>query len=241
LIAALKMISYTFEMYENRFQKDIQIVIARYNEDMSYLKEGIFNGFDVILYNKGPKIEDPDILNMCTIVDLNNVGKIDHTILYHIIHSYHSLHDITLFISGSFYEIPEKRERVDTIMLSLNSNKDVRSELLDFGLNQPVLNSFYDFTMDQYVGRSASNRNPEVDNSMLPSPMRPFGEWYKHVFGDDAPINTIFYYGIFAVSKEDILKNPIEKYEELIHYVDAHPNPEAGHYLERSWTTLFKK
>jgi hypothetical protein len=74
----------------------------------------------------------------------------------------------------------------------------------------------------------------------LASP-RPFGEWYSHMFGEQEKHRTgITYYGILAVSGEHARQRDIASYKQIIHHVETHQNPEAGHYIERSWSTIFK-
>ena len=237
LFISVLCVSHTYENYSNSFKKDIQVVVARYKEDLQFIKDGEFDEFDVIIYNKGDLIEDP-LLKDIPIVDLPNIGKIDHTILYHIIENYDNLHETTIFIPGSFMGSQSKKDRVDAIINTLNSNKTVSSALLPIKMEGPINEVLYDFKMNNYESQYGPNKNPTVDNSMMLSPVRPFGEWYRKVFGNKK-MDQLFYYGIFAVSREEILNNPREKYMEIIKYVDSHPNPEAGHYIERSWVTLF--
>jgi hypothetical protein len=62
--------------------------------------------------------------------------------------------------------------------------------------------------------------------------------WYKYFFG-----NTIAhwytYWGIFSIDKLDIIQHPLFRYQILIQTVNKHSNPEAGHYIERSWAAIF--
>ena len=50
-------------------------------------------------------------------------------------------------------------------------------------------------------------------------------------------ISTLF--GIFSIDKRDIIQHPKTRYQHLIQSVNKHSNPEAGHYIERSWGALF--
>lgn len=229
------------KVFENKYGKDVQIVVCRYKESLDFLKLGIFDNYKVIIYNKGDEIVDPDITSKYEIIPLENVGKIDHTVLYHIITNYHNLHDSTFFLPASYFNHNDKRYVVDVIMDKLNDSPDVYTAINfnDWQTKNSVLEDLYDFKIDSWVTSDNNNKNPDVDNSMLPCPIRPFGEWYKKMFGEKK-VKKVFYYGIFTIGKGDITKNPVEKYRELISYIDSHPNPEAGHYIERSWTTLFE-
>ena len=39
--------------------------------------------------------------------------------------------------------------------------------------------------------------------------------------------------------KKDIIQHPVERYQTLLNTVNNHSNPEAGHYIERSWGVIF--
>lgn len=66
-------------------QEDVEIVIARYNEDISWVKEAFPNNA-VTVYNKGEHIE-PITENML-IIELSNIGREAHTYLEHILRNY---------------------------------------------------------------------------------------------------------------------------------------------------------
>jgi hypothetical protein len=79
-----------------------EIVIARYNEDLSWLKN-IPKTIKITIYNKGIN----DIENMknlekikYNIIKLPNIGRESHTYLYHIINNYDNLADKTIFCQG---------------------------------------------------------------------------------------------------------------------------------------------
>ena len=68
--------------------------------------------------------------------------------------------------------------------------------------------------------------------------LRPYKVWYKYFFGNTlAKWST--WWGIFSIDKRDIVQHPIQRYQSLILTVNDHLNPEAGHYIERSWGAIF--
>jgi len=75
--------------------KEQEIVIARYQEDISwsYVYRDICS-----IYNKGSKKLEYHSEN---VVQLNNVGREAHTYLYHIINRWDYLADKTLFTQGN--------------------------------------------------------------------------------------------------------------------------------------------
>ena len=87
----------------------IDIIIARYNEDLNWMLESPFNNFKYIVYNKG----DNDNFckeNVKQIINISNLGKCDHTYLYHIVNNYYNLAEILVFFPGSI-QMPEKKRK----------------------------------------------------------------------------------------------------------------------------------
>jgi hypothetical protein len=99
----------------------------------------------------------------------------------------------------------------------------------------------YDFTLDTWSSVYAKNQS--ISSKLEPSPIRPFGAWYEHTFEKQEKqklsCSIISWFGIFAVRKEDILKRPKCFYESLLSSLIS-PNPEVGHYIERSWAAIFQ-
>ena len=75
-----------------------ELVIARYNEDISWLKH--IKNKKITVYNKGK-----DNVNG---IQLPNIGRESHTYLTHIINNYDKLSDMTIFCQGDpFFHSPE--------------------------------------------------------------------------------------------------------------------------------------
>jgi hypothetical protein len=72
--------------------KTIGVVIARYNEDVEWVKS---INHKIYLYNKG----NTDVPLSC--VTLENVGREAHTYLYHIVANYDCLDEYTVFLQGN--------------------------------------------------------------------------------------------------------------------------------------------
>lgn len=224
-----------------------EIVISRYNEDLSFLLNDDFkkyrDHFDITIYNKGPDITNQEIKDLCKIHQLPNVGRECHTFLYHIIENYDNLSDLTIFLPGSFYNTPFKKERAMKILDLAYENKDQEEQKSIFFVqkaDKPIREFFKDFTIDSYVSSSNENKQilKEEDHRIQNSPERPYYQWFDKNFHDNKT-NLFFYNCIFSVCKDDILKNDIEIYNKLMNYLKDHKNPEVGHYMERSWCALF--
>ncbi len=84
----------------------LEIVVARYNEDLEWLKK-IPKEYKITIYNKG--LDDiKNIPSSATITKLPNIGRESHTYLYHIIENYDKLADKTVFCQGdSIFHSPD--------------------------------------------------------------------------------------------------------------------------------------
>lgn len=195
-----------------------QIVISRYKENIDYIS--IFE--NVVLYNKGDSIDYP-------FISLPNIGKCDHTYLYHIIENYDRLEDLTIFLPASVYHISYKRRLLRYLIETANMTNNKKTILIGKTHNYP------DFTIEYY--ETSFKDNKTINNKCELSSIRPYGAWCEHFFGGNNGKST--YLGILAVTKEEILKHPIEFYKSLLDTVSS-PNPEAGHYMERSYAIMFQ-
>jgi len=97
----------------------------------------------------------------------------------------------------------------------------------------------YDFTIDSYLSTNEKNKSLNNDNSMLISETRPYGKWFENIFTNNEKNKCIAYNGVLSLHRDDIIKKPVSYYEKIIKEVDKHNNPEALHYIERSWYSIF--
>jgi len=218
-------------MYKN----GVEIVVARYNEDLRWLNEYPFNQFEYIVYNKGTN-EDFVKSNVKQIIRLKNIGKCDHTYLYHIIHNYENLSNIIVFLPGSL-NLEHKKAKATKILHSIiQSNYKHAFFIGEYHAN--VKKTFSHFKLDEWKTTDAQNFSKNNECSLQLCKLRPYGKWYNYFFG-----NTIAHWstlsGIFSIDKRDITQHSIHKYKYLIQTVNNHSNPEAGHYIERSWGVIF--
>jgi hypothetical protein len=223
---------------------DIDIVVSRYNENIQWLDDIPLGR--VILYEKGPRSLDKNSIY------LPNVGRCDHTYLYHIIKNYDNLADVTVFLPGSVL-LKHKWLRYNQIMDAVTNYKKtqdidyiykVQKELCGDYSQEEFLSLNLGFTLDNFViskhaSASLENKSLNDESTLQLSPIRPFGEWFRINLPGIELKPCVWYYGIFVATKKQIQKHPIEVYKRLIKYVDNHSNPEVGHYLERSWANIF--
>ena len=216
----------------------VTIIISRYNEALNWTKESPFNKFRYIVYNKGPNE------NFCKefvdkIITLDNVGRCDHTYLHHVIENYDSLSDIQVFLPGSTGDASKKRKAICILSKIIESGHKAayfRSDKINKSINE--LDSFCNFKLDNWRASNKQNRSLNGETKLLLSTLRPLGLWFIYHFGD-MNICNVSYYGVFSIDNRDILQKPKSFYEKIIRDVSSHSNPEAGHYIERSWAAIF--
>lgn len=222
-------------------QQQIELVVARYNEDMEWIKNEPFNSSPYIVYNKGPNSNFAKTNKFKEEIKLDNVGREIHSYLTHIINNYDnkSFADITVFLPGSV-ELSHKYDKANRLMNQIfktSSNSDVFACTLS---DVPVFDELKDFKIDNYISTNENNKKINTDASMQISDIRPYGEWYKSTFSNkniDSKCAT--YNSIFGITRETILKNPKSYYEELNNQVNTHHNPETVHFFERAWSSVF--
>ena len=216
-------------------KNNCEIVISRYNENLEWIKEEPFNKYNITVYNKGNNTNFITTENIKKINSIENLGKCDHTYLYHIINNYDNLSDITIFLPGSC-EMDYKKVKAKRL-INVIEEKEAAVFLYDeISLN--IKTRFYDFSLNDWETSNSINKEINKESKLTLSEFRPFGKWFAHYF-EDIVVKHNTYFGIFSVAKEDILQKPKEYYENLIKQLSKSSNPEVGHYFERAWAAVF--
>ena len=197
-----------------------QIVVARYNEDISYL---IPFANVCVIYNKG----DNNIpIEFTNIIHLPNIGRESHTYLYHIINNYNNIAENTIFIQGNIK---------DHRLLNFKDyiiNKDFTGHLSENNI----------MILKSNINHKGKYLKDLKDGLLKKSKYTPY-QFINDILCIDLrkeyKINIVWGAN-FSVSKSLIQNKPIEYYKSIIKYVEYHNNPEEGHYFERSWYLIFK-
>ena len=239
----------------------MEIVVARYNENLDWLREILLQTeqYDVkiTIYNKGSTpaviqndMDDDSKLKFFQLqktrvktIQLPNVGVCDQTYLHHIVSRYNSLASSTLFLPGSAYEDETKRPRLLVLLQSVLSNMKTPEAEKTSVISIPwIFKSIYlGFARSKRVDsyECADVRNRDGNQDIHQSTLRPFGLWYdthlKNVLG---PAENITLKGMFLVGKTKLRKRSLEMYSKLLGMVSKHRFPEEAHYVERSWHAI---
>lgn len=201
-----------------------KIVVARYNENIEWLKDDMKN---CIIYNKGDK------LHVENEIMLENVGREADTYLHYIIDNYNNLPDIVVFTQA---RISDHKGSDD-----INYLIKIKNEALQYSKSQNFLihtdignNIYWDKEFKWML------QNDEFKNNYKNNKFVEFGKWFEENINITYP-NPIYIYcnAIFAVKREKIINKPIEYYKKLILEVNHHNNPPEAHFLERSWYYIF--
>jgi hypothetical protein len=214
---------------------DIEIVVSRYSENLSWLDQKPFNQYPVIVYNKGINNKFLKTDKIIKVVNVKNVGRCDHTYLYHIIKNYDNLANVTVFLPGSV-NLDYKKSKASRLLGKVAKHNST----VFFSDRYAKLSDLYPFTLDTYQSRDKSNLTTNMENILEKSSIRPFGKWFETRFPNYKQDHIYCnFYGIFAVSRENILQHPKSYYQELIKELSNTSNPEVGHYYERAWYAVF--
>jgi hypothetical protein len=184
------------------------IVVARYNENIEWTKQFT----NVIIYNKGEKLEDEFYQ-----VFLNNVGREGHTYYKYICDNYNNLKDYTIFLQGNPFD--HSPNIIDEINKYIN-NED--------------LNIDFEFLSEKIVKCKLSGCGYHQN--------LPLTDTYEKIFDkkrEDMIFN--FGIGAqFIVSKKTILKKPITFYYKIVEILQNEINPIEGFVIERFHKLIFE-
>jgi hypothetical protein len=207
-----------------------KIIVARYNEDLDWLKNEMDN---CIIYNKGNKL---DIKNE---IILKNVGRESHTYLQYIIDNYNNLPDIMIFTQGNISDHYNHYNNIkydlnELLQLKDSAYKDGKS--LSYITHKQTENGDSCWDSKWNFGRD----DRWFNGTYLDGKPIIYIDWFKNNINENYPdpIN-IYCYGILAVRKDFVLKRSFEYYQKLIKQIDYHSNPTEGHLFERSWYYIF--
>lgn len=206
------------------------IVIAHFNEDISWIKNlDRSNIRNIFLYTKSEIfILDDKLKSNSKILHqyLPNTGRESSTYLQYCIDKYDDLSDFVLFLQGN------------PGIHGVNSKKIL--SWLDIINKDNTYQYTKNFSISSiYMGLNKGRRNG------WKGPTQPSNydmrNWFNHYINKEInPNKARIYFGAnFGLKKEGILSRSVELYQDIMVNELQHINPEACHYLERSWYYLF--
>jgi hypothetical protein len=185
------------------------IIVARYNENVEWTKQFP----NVIIYNKGEKLD-----NGYNEILLNNVGREGHTYYKHICDNYDKLADFTIFLQGNPFD------HSPNIISNLNKYINANDLRIDFEF------------LSQYIHYSSLDSERDMHWQC-----KNIHNTWKRVFNvNSCNQKCIFGAGAqFIVSKNKILKNKKEFYENIVNILEYAIDPLEGYDIERFHRYIF--
>jgi len=217
------------------------VILTRYNEYIDWIRY-IIDKVDLIyVYNKGPnenyfKMFDPEeYLNKLVFVTLPNIGRIDHTLVHHILEHWENLPETIINLPGSVMMSQKKGFYLSSIMRKLPQLTTLYSGF--YGPRFHKVGPKFNYNIDNYQAEGVCNRN---DNPFIKSEYTDFQEWKKALI-DDRPMRYVAMRGMFSVARENITHIDKKVYERLKESLSVGDNIENGHFAERIWAHLFRQ
>lgn len=201
-----------------------ELVVARYKEDVEWVRDWLSLFDRVTIYNKSGAplaFRHPKV----TVVPLPNVGRESHTYAHHFEQRWGYLSDSVVCCQGGF---DDHLSHADFEAMVLGHGQSVAH-----GLDVP-----WDSTM-----MAALHWTPE--KNYAPQPMQPAGMtlaqyFLKYIDDDLVPGAQLQWWvgAIFRVTASDVRRHPPARYSAIKRSLESGSNPEAGHYMERFWRAL---
>lgn len=212
------------------------IVISRYHESLEWLRRvKLPPEYSIFIYNKGTNSTFYVHPNVKLVIRLPNVGRCDHTYLYHVVTQYTSLGDVVIFLPGCC-STPYKFATMKRMIIEVEKTEEGAFPAIE--RKKDVKQDLYHFGITEWQSTTSENYEANPERKLTPANIRPFGEWYTHFFGNQH-ITVHQLWGIFSISKKDILKHSPSYYQTLLEEFGDSSNSEVGHYFERSWAAVF--
>jgi hypothetical protein len=221
---------------------NIEFIITRYREYIDWIQFIPKHVNKIYIYNKGDNsnlfksyIPDEDMVAKLEIIPLDNIGRIDHTLVYHILNHYTELPDLLVNLPGTVM-MSERKGRYFT-MIARRLNKIITNYKGFYAPRFFKVSNNYNYNINDYVPEGICNRN---GNPLIKSTYVDFQDWKVSVV-DSRPIKYVCMRGMFAVGRDNILHIDKALYERLLESLSVGDNIENGHFAERIWAHLFRQ
>ena len=219
----------------------VSVIVTRYREYIDWIRYIIDKVDTVYIYNKGPDTDffthfDPSVYTeKIKIINLPNIGRIDHTLVYHILNNWDTLPDTLVSLPGSIMMCTRKGFYLSAIARKLDLVAKRYS-----GFYAPrffKVGPKFNYTIDDYHAEANCNRN---DNPFIKSEYPDFQSWKKALI-DERPMHYLAIRGMFAVSRANITHIDKRVFTNLLESLSVGDNIENGHFAERIWAHLFRQ
>jgi hypothetical protein len=204
------------------------IVLSRFNEDINWISLINNNKYNIIIYNKGEKIDNKDI------IEIENIGREAHTYLHYIINNYDNLSNYTIFLQGEPFEHLTNKIRLEkSIFNGGRKNYDFyinllgeENFLLDYLNNQDLSDiPLTDAKHIENIDGTNVSYNLDINKNI-------------NLLFFNPPNNFEFNCGAqFCISKKLIQKRPLSFYKFC--YDKCYEDTNWPWIMERFWNLIF--
>ncbi len=203
----------------------IELVVARYREDLSWLRN-IPPQIRTTIYDKNPDAPQPDSLHLSSALRLPNIGREAHTYLHHIITRWETLSPLTVFCQGKpFDHAFDFHLTLRELVEQLASEPENRSVFRWLG---HVIDTDDARGQRLFVPWSKNDDGHELD----------LHAFHRALFGCEGPEHYVFQLGAqFVISKALIHSRSLNFYRRALQI--SMEFPDAAHCFERSWDQVF--
>ena len=203
------------------------LIVARYNEDISWILNYTELFKSIIIFNKGDNL-DISASNI-KIIDLPNVGREAHTYFTFLTKYYDSIisDELYAFIQADPFD---HDPNVLNYIKKLDENSQYPFQLSNTINTEPSNHrSFY------------SNHHPLFNTFPNGIPIKKYIDhlFFMYNFPDD--IHIVHFHALWAVLGSDILHRKIGFYQRCLDLIKMNDNPFEGHVFERLWAYIFNK
>jgi hypothetical protein len=222
--------------------KNVVAIVTRYNEYIDWIRYIIKKVDFIYVYNKGANtnffkhyVLEGENTDKVKFITLPNVGRIDHTLAYHIIEHFDDLPETLINLPGSVMMCQKKGAYLGAIMKRVKTLKTNYGGF--YGPRFHRVSPKFNYNIDNYQAEGACNRN---NNPFIKSEYPDFQAW-KLALVDDRPMRYLAMRGMFAINKENITYIDKSIYTRLLESLSVGDNIENGHFAERIWAHLFRQ
>lgn len=209
------------------------LAVAHYNEDLAWLRAAAtLDGVHIYIYAKGPTTPAVVDASCC---HLTNIGREAHTYLYHIIKHYDAIASsptgVTVFMQGRVRDHLQWYGHVTETELIRGLVQQAHTQGCSAGYARAW--DAGDYSAHGHLRIPTCSPNPKNLT---------FRDWFETHLGQAFPplSELVWWVGaLFAVRHDRIARHPVSLYQNLIKELDS-PDPEAGHFFERSWYYIFR-
>ena len=228
------------DMDTGKSAPDIRLVVARYREDVSWLRA---LGLPCVVYNKGPELDPAGLPPGTRVETLPNIGREAHTYLTHILAHYDRMPRHTVFVQGDPFAhlAPPPQSDEETRV----TPEGLRHRLQDLAARDIPFAGLAWFRLAcDALGRPHDLADPAKQGRWKGWGRDiPVGETFEALLGAPSPKKFIARAptGNMLVRAVRFLARPEAFYRKALDLVLADPEDErnTGHALERLWQAVF--